>query len=298
MGRNIGIIRDGYGIESFIQTDAAINPGNSGGALVDLEGSVIGINTAIATNGFSSNYIGYGFAIPVNLAKTVAEDLITNGKVSRGYIGVQISEVDAALADAVGLDKPMGIVIQKIVEDGSAASEDVQEGDIILNIDGHEVNEPNELQRYVASKRAGDSVTLTLYRDGDEITRTIVLKSRDEEADFEPVVDRKEKKKERDDEIVEVSIDNIGLSVKNMTDAERDIYNVEHGILITDVEKFSNAYDQNLRRGLVVTSIDKMDVDNVSDFEDVINEKSGSAVLLKIAYRDGSTRIVGLQIPN
>ena len=297
MGRNINIIRDSYGVESFIQTDAAINPGNSGGALVDLEGAVIGINTAIATNGFSSNYIGYGFAIPVNLAKAVAEDLIANGKVSRGYIGVQISEVDAALADAVGLDKPMGVVIQKIVADGSAATEDVQEGDIILKIDGHEVNKPNELQSYVASKRAGQSVTLSLFRDGDKLSRTIVLKARDEDVDFEPVVNRKENDNDSEKGAVEVSIDNIGLTVKNLTRSELDSYNLEHGILITDVKKFSKAYDQNLRQGMIITSIDKMDVDRVSDFEDTVNKKSGGAVLLKVANKEGATRIVGLQIP-
>ncbi|MCW9095553.1 MAG: trypsin-like peptidase domain-containing protein [Ignavibacteriaceae bacterium] len=112
----LGLIRDSYGVENFIQTDAAINPGNSGGALVDLSGAVIGVNSAIASSG-GGTYIGYGFAIPINLAKSVSQDLIAHGKVSRGYIGINIGEVDDAIAKSIGLDKPRGIIIQ-----GSARS--------------------------------------------------------------------------------------------------------------------------------------------------------------------------------
>ena len=178
IGRNINIIQDNYGIEDFIQTDAAINPGNSGGALVDLNGAVIGINSAIATNGFNASYIGYGFAIPINMAKSVAQDLIENGEVSRGYIGVSIKEVDAATAKALGLEKPMGIMIQNVVEDGAASKEDIVAGDVILKVDGREVNKPNELQSYIARKRAGNNVELLIFRDGDEIKRTVKLKGK------------------------------------------------------------------------------------------------------------------------
>ena len=171
IGREIDIIDDNFGVENFIQTDAVINPGNSGGALVDLHGSLVGINTAIATNGFSSSYIGYGFAIPVNLVKSVANDLIENGEVSRGYIGVRIEAVSDATARAVGLDKPEGILIQDVVKDGAAAEKDIKAGDIILKVDGRSVNQPNELQSYIAQKRAGDTIKLLIYRDGDKIER-------------------------------------------------------------------------------------------------------------------------------
>ncbi len=166
----LGLIRDSYGVENFIQTDAAINPGNSGGALVDLSGSVIGVNSAIAAGG-GGTYIGYGFAIPINLAKAVAKDLIAHGKVSRGYIGVNIGEVDNAIAKSLGMDKPRGIIIQGIVEGGAASESDLKAGDVILKIDGREVNRPNELQSFVAAKTAGTIVTLTLFRDGEEIDR-------------------------------------------------------------------------------------------------------------------------------
>ena len=216
-GRSLELISDRAGVEYFIQTDAAINPGNSGGALVDLTGSVIGINTAIATDGITSSYIGYGFAIPINIAKTVAEDLIAYGKVSRGYIGVTISEVDAATAKAVGLDKPRGVIIQSILEDGAAANEDIKEGDIILAIDDKEVNQPNELQSYVARNRAGNSVTLKIFREGSELERSVTLKAPDSDEAAEPIAreDREEPREEMD--VKEMDFEDLGMTVRNMS---------------------------------------------------------------------------------
>src|SRR4030066_954536 len=168
----LNLIRDSYGVENFIQTDAVINPGNSGGALVDLSGAVVGVNSAIATRG-TGTYIGYGFAIPINLAKAVAKDLIAHGSVSRGYIGVLIGEVDDAMAKSLGLEKPRGIIVQDLVKGGAAEDADVKVGDVILKIDGREVNQANQLQSYVATKTAGTNVTLTIFRDGKEVQRTV-----------------------------------------------------------------------------------------------------------------------------
>jgi serine protease Do len=299
MGRDIRIIEndEGYGIEAFIQTDAAINPGNSGGALVDLTGSVIGINTAIATNGMSSSYIGYGFAIPINLARSVAEDLITNGRVSRGYIGVQIEEVDADLARAVGLDKPMGVMIQRVVEDGAASKEDIETGDVILKIDDKEINAANQLQAYVATRRAGDEVNLSIWRDGEEISRIVTLKGREDEDEAEPLADNRREKSEEKVEVVEKEFEDIGMTVKNLSQAEYDTYKLENGVMIASVKRFSKAESQRLGRGVVIVEVDKKIVDSVDDFEEAIDAKRGKAALLKVAYRDGSTRLVGLDIP-
>jgi serine protease Do len=215
LGRSVNIIKDSYGVEDFIQTDAAINPGNSGGALVDLNGAVIGINSAIATNGMTGTYIGYGFAIPINIAKVVAEDLISSGKVKRGYIGVRIEEVEADLAKAVGLGAPRGILIQQVMDDGAAAKEDIQPGDIIIDVDGKEVNKPNDLQSYVASKRAGDKVELNIFRDGDYIFRKIKLKAPD--AEEVEVVEEVKNKKKKEGSVEEITFDTIGLTVKRFS---------------------------------------------------------------------------------
>ena len=294
LGRSVNIIQDSYGVEDFIQTDAAINPGNSGGALVDLKGAVIGINSAIATNGMTGTYIGYGFAIPINIAKVVAEDLISSGKVKRGYVGVRIQEVDAPLADAVGLDKPQGIIIQEVIEGGAAVSEDIEAGDIIIDVDGKEINKPNELQSYVASKRAGDKITLNIYRDGEFIKRTVELKLRAEDENNEMVARGEEKEKKQKGE---ASFDDLGLTVRDLKENEAKQFNIKHGALITSVKRFSKAENQRLIAGLVITEVDKNKIKSVSDLEDIIASKKGEAALFKVVDSKGTSRFVGLVIP-
>lgn len=295
LGRSVNIIKDSYGIEDFIQTDAAINPGNSGGALVDLRGAVIGINSAIATNGMTGTYIGYGFAIPINIAKVVAEDLISSGKVKRGYIGVRIEEVNAALAKAVGLDKPQGIVIQQVMDDGAASKEDIKAGDIIIDVDGREINKPNQLQSYVASKRAGDEIVLNIFRDNNYISRSITLKAREED-DVETVA-KNNKHKEKKGKIEEVSFDNIGLTVRDMKNKELDEYKIEQGVIITKVKRFSKAENQRLFVGAVITEVDREKIESVSDLEDAFDDKKGEAALLKVIDGSGVSRYVGIVIP-
>lgn len=292
----LGLIRDSYGVENFIQTDAAINPGNSGGALVDLSGAVIGINSAIAAGG-GGTYIGYGFAIPVNLAKAVAQDLIAHGKVSRGYIGINIGEVDNAIAKSLGMDKPKGIIIQGILEDGAASKADLRAGDVILEIDGREVNRPNELQSYVASLTAGTTVNLKIYRDGETMDRKVTLKARDEEVRTEPASEKEESGSKNNTGLTSATFDDIGLTVKNLSEKDKSDFKVNEGVLITDVKPFSKAEDQRLFAGLIITEADKDEIANVSDFKDVVERKKGEALLLKVLDKDGNSRFVGLEIP-
>jgi serine protease Do len=292
----LGLIRDSYGVENFIQTDAAINPGNSGGALVDLSGAVIGINSAIAAGG-GGTYIGYGFAIPVNLAKAVAQDLIAHGKVSRGYIGINIGEVDNAIAKSLGMDAPKGIIIQGIVEDGAASQADLKAGDVILEIDGREVNRPNELQSYVASLTAGTTVKLKIFRDGNTLERKVTLKARDEEIKTEPVSNNDDSKDKGETGSSTATFDDIGLTVKNLSEKDKSDYNVSRGVIISQVKPFSKAEDQKLFSGLVITEADKEKIDNVNDFKQIIDKKKGSALLLKVVDKEGNNRFVGLEIP-
>ncbi len=292
----LGLIRDSYGVENFIQTDAAINPGNSGGALVDLSGSVIGVNSAIAAGG-GGTYIGYGFAIPVNLAKAVAEDLIANGKVSRGYIGINIGEVDNAIAKSLGMDKPKGIIIQGLVEGGAASEADLKEGDVILEVDNREVNRPNQLQSYIASKSAGTTVTLKVFRDGDIIERKVTLKARDEDSKSEPVIDKDKGNDKKESGATTASFDEIGFTVKNLSDKDKADFGIKNGVLITNVKPFSKAEDQRLFSGLVIVEAGKDEIYNVEDLKDAVENKKGSALLLKVMDNQGNTRFVGIEIP-
>jgi serine protease Do len=297
IGRSkLGLIKDTYGVENFIQTDAVINPGNSGGALVDLSGAVVGINSAIACSG-TGTYIGYGFAIPINLAKSVAKDLIEHGKVSRGYIGINIGDVDADLAKSLGLDKPKGVIVQGLVKDGAAAKADIKEMDVILKVDGREVDAPNELQSMIASKSAGTVVTLTIWRDGKEMERKVTLKARDNDEKTELASNDEEKDSEKDSKSSTLAFDEIGLTVSNMTSADKKSYNVEAGVKITDVKPYSKADDKSLAPNFVIVEAGKKKIKNVHDLKKAIDEKRGSAVLLKVQDIKGNSRYIAVDVP-
>lgn len=293
---SLGLIKNSYGVENFIQTDAAINPGNSGGALVDLSGSVIGVNSAIAA-GRTGTYIGYGFAIPIDMAKSVAKDLIAHGKVSRGYIGVNIGEVDNAMAKALGLAKPEGVIVQGLVEGGAASKADIKAGDVILKIDGKEVNEPNALQSYIAGKSAGTTVTLTIYRDGKEINRDVTLKARESDQTSEPVVNKENTDNDSNGNSSSTAFDNLGLTVRNLNSQEKSSYSVDHGVMVTEVKPYSKAEDQRLFQGLVILEADKKQINSVSDFKSVINDNKGKSVMLRVADSQGNKRFIALEIP-
>ncbi|MFO7446717.1 MAG: Do family serine endopeptidase [Ignavibacteriaceae bacterium] len=293
----LGLIRDRYGVENFIQTDAAINPGNSGGALVDLSGAVVGVNSAIAA-GRTGTYIGYGFAIPINMVKSVSKDLIAHGKISRGYIGVSIGEVDYAMAQSLGLDRPRGIIVQDVMEGGAASKADIKEGDVILKIDGRDVNQPNELQSYIASKSAGSKVNLTLFRDGKEIERGVTLKARDEDTDAQPIKDTDAESKNKENSTVSsADFDEIGFSVQNLTSKDKNDYKTESGVKITDVKKFSKAEDQRLYKGLLIVEADKKKINNVAELKNIVDNKKGSALLLRVQDAQGNSSFVGIEVP-
>ncbi len=173
-GRNINLLGGGKAIESFIQTDAAVNPGNSGGALVDARGRLLGINTAIATR--TGLYAGYSFAIPVNLVTRIADDLIRYGSFQRGYLGINISELDAEYAKELGVDITQGVVIEKVLDNGSAQFSGLQAKDIIIGANGKKISGVPELQELIGRARVGDQVSLQIYRNGQKEDIQVVLK--------------------------------------------------------------------------------------------------------------------------
>jgi len=174
LGREVDIINDLLRIESFIQTDAAINRGNSGGALVNTSGELIGINTAIATQ--SGSYQGYGFAVPSNLAMKVARDIIEFGNVQRGMLGVEIRAVDTDLVRQSGLDRIRGVYVSNVVSEGAAGQAGLRRADIILEVNDQQVNASNQLQEKIAMFRPGDSVTLSVWRNGETLRMDAQLK--------------------------------------------------------------------------------------------------------------------------
>ncbi|MCO6489265.1 MAG: trypsin-like peptidase domain-containing protein [Phaeodactylibacter sp.] len=164
-GRSINLLGGGRAIESFIQTDAAVNPGNSGGALVDAEGRLLGINTAIATR--TGVFSGYSFAIPVNLVARIANDIIEYGSFKRAFLGVTITDLDYDYAQELGVQITQGVVIESLADGGSAQYAGLQPKDIIVGVNGREVKSVPELQEIIGRAKAGDQVTLTINRRGN-----------------------------------------------------------------------------------------------------------------------------------
>lgn len=162
--RNIGILGEGSNVESFIQTDAAVNRGNSGGALVNTRGELIGINAAIASH--TGSYEGYSFAIPSNIVRKVVDDLLMYGETQRAYIGVYPKEMDAKLAEEVGMSEIKGVYVAGVVEDGAAEKAGIQQGDVMTKINGNEINTTTQLLEVVRQYRPGDEVTVEVIRDG------------------------------------------------------------------------------------------------------------------------------------
>jgi serine protease Do len=301
LGRQIRIIDDqntGYGIENFIQTDAAVNPGNSGGALVDVNGTVIGINTAIATT--NARYQGYSFAIPINLAKKVATDLIKYGKVRRGFIGVQIQNVDAVTAKAAGLEKAQGVIVQGINKNSAGEAAGLQLGDIILSVDGVEVNTANALQSVVASRYPGETVTLKVYRNKKSFEKKVTLKPRDDEETTVAASDAPSSRRP-DAEPSKPSVQEIaslGLTVRGLDDRTKKANDVERGVLIEEVEPFGPANSRGLVKGDVILSVGERPVQNPGEFKDEVDRlKAGDAVMLRVKGSDKRVRYVAVEKP-
>lgn len=289
IGRNIGIIGDSYGVESFIQTDAAVNPGNSGGALVNIDGKLVGINTAIATR--NGGYQGYSFAVPSNIAKAVAEDLIKYGKISRGYIGVQIKPVDATAAKALGLPKPEGAWVQQLVKGGAAEGAGIKEGDVIVSVDGRKVSAPNDLQAYIARKHAGDEVVVRVWRDGKERDIRVTLKPRTDEKQLvsNPAPEAQDS--------APLKLKELGLDVKDLTDSDKRRYEVDYGVRVSDLQPFGQAATRGIMKGDVILEVNGEKVYSVSDFKSAIAKiKQGEAALFRIRRADKSTQFVAIEM--
>jgi len=301
LGRNIDIIRStegraNYAIESFIQTDAAINPGNSGGALVNMNGEVVGINSAIATT--TGRFQGYGFAIPVNIMKSVVSDLVKFGEVRRGYIGVQIKGLDQTMAEAIGLKDPNGVFVDGVQKGGAGEQAGLKDGDVILSIDGREVKAPNELQSYIATKHIGDQVVLKVFRDGKFIEKTVTLKARDSKAVAanESSGDKEETEKPAATERI-AKFENLGMSVRPLTSEEKDKWSLDRGVVVTEVKPYSEAFNRGLRPNLVILDADKKPIRTPADLRKVFDaKKPGESILMRVRIDQETTSFIAIQL--
>lgn len=258
--------RSNMGIETyedFIQTDASINPGNSGGPLLNIHGEVIGINTAIVAAGQ-----GIGFAIPVNMAKQIVEQLISKGKVSRGWLGVSIQPVTEEIAKSFGLKKAQGALVNEIVAGSPAAKAGIRQGDIIVAIDDKEVKDVSHLQRLVATVPVGTRVELKVVRDGKEQKLPLVIGSSDSAAAKQVKPDQQEPEEW------------LGMSVEELPREMR--MKGLYGVVVSGVDPEGVAAEAGLRQGDIIISINRQKVENLADYTRIIaeSEKRDSALLL------------------
>jgi len=293
---NLNTDREGYGVEDFIQTDAAINPGNSGGGLFDLRGALVGINAAIASR--TGYYQGYGFAIPINLAHSVAEDLIEDGQINRGYIGVRIEGIGPSMRKSLNLGDRDGVLIQESIAGSAGANAGLKQGDVILEVDGVPVHTPNHLQSLIAQKRAGQSVKLKIFRDGNELTRSVTLQPRESsESELSSATTERRDREESTDNDKSMSFSSLGMEVRPLDSQARKRAGVDNGVEVSSVEIYGEANTQGINRGDVIVSANRKSITSVSDLKGIIDgTRKGDAVLLQVKGRSGSTRLVALEV--
>lgn len=274
--RNINILGRRSSVESFIQTDAAVNRGNSGGALVNTQGELVGVNAAIASN--TGSYTGYSFAIPVNIAKKVANDLKEYGMVQRAFLGVSIRDIDSKLAEEEGFDELRGVYVDD-VEDGSAADEaGLREGDIIISVDDNTVNSSGRLLELIAQYHPGDEVDISYFRGNKEKTVTLVLQG------------RTGKTKLLDPDDLNMS-SVLGATFEDVETDELERLGIEQGVQVTELRS-GKLKSAGIREGFIITHVDKEKIDSAEELKDILSEKEGG-VLIKGVYPNGMQAYYG-----
>lgn len=270
---NVGIVD----YEDFIQTDAAINPGNSGGALINLRGELVGINTAILSR--SGGYQGIGFAIPVNLARAIMDNLVRSGKVVRGWLGIGVQELNPQLAEALHLESAQGVLVGEVLADSPAATAGLQRGDVVLKLNGEPMDKAERFQSTVAALGAGTGVTLELSRNGVTQTMKMTIAEVPHHLQNEVALAKNSGKLG-------------GLSVAPVDEPARRKFELPDqltsGVVITGISPDSPAAQSGLKVGDVILELNKNEVRNIQDFEKYYRAAAKLDLVLRL-YRDGQT---------
>ena len=275
--------------EDFIQTDASINPGNSGGALSDLDGNVIGINTAIYSPNGAGN-VGIGFSVPINMAKSVMTSLIAHGKVSRGYLGLLPQDIDDNLAKALNLKTSEGSLVGDVTSGGPADKAGIKRGDIITGFNSTKITNSTQLRNLVAEAAPESSAKVQLLRDGKEKEVTVTLGERPK--------DLSASRGGNEGGSEEQSSQKLGLSVQTLTpDLARQLkYEGDHGVLISSVTPGSAAEDAGLQRGDLIKEVNRKEISSVQDFEAAVKAIGKGDTTAFLVRRGANTFYVALQL--
>ena len=267
--RDIGINPDQMRIESFIQTDAAVNPGNSGGALVNTRGELVGINTAIASQ--TGSYSGYSFAIPANIVQKVVGDLKEYGEVQRALLNVNIGDVDAEVAKKYDLDKIEGVFIGKVQPGGAAELAGIKDNDVIISVDGLNVNSTAELQEQIGKHRPGDKVVVVIKRDNKRKPFNVTLRNKHGDTEVVKGGDNPD--------------DFFGAKFVSVSDRDKEELGIRYGIKITELGngKFKDA---GIKKGFIIMQVNKNAVSEVNDLQRIVKNSKGG-ILVEGIYPNG-----------
>jgi serine protease Do len=269
----------------FIQTDVAINPGNSGGPLFNREGEVVGVNSQIYSR--TGGYMGLSFAIPVEVAMDVAEQLKTAGRVRRGWLGVLIQDVTLDLAESFGMKHPRGALVARVLPDSPAVKAGIEVGDVIVGFNQQDIPDSSSLPPIVGSSKVGVQLPVTIIRNGREKTLKVKLGELPDDAS----VARAEGKQQVE------QTNRIGFSAIDLTDEQREALEIQGGILVTRVVK-GPASQAGIRKDDIILSIDNKPVENVSQFQKLVGALPAGKSVALLIQREGSPTFLAVKIPD
>ena len=267
----------------FIQTDVAINPGNSGGPLFNLQGEVIGINSQIFTR--SGGFMGLSFAIPIDVAMDVANQLRTEGKVSRGWLGVAIQEVNRDLAESFGLERPAGALVAQVMDGGPAAKGGLRVGDVILSVDGHAIDMSADLPHLIGAIKPNTKAKLEIVRDGERETLTVQIGALPDEGEEAAAAERNAEK----------SNNRLGVKVSELTAEQKRSLDLPGGVVITEVSSGPAAMI-GLRPGDVITHLNNQAIDSVSTFARVAEQLPKNRSVSMRVLRQGRASFITFKL--
>lgn len=261
-GRELNILKSNFPIESFIQTDAAINPGNSGGALVNTKGELVGINTAILSR--TGSYAGYGFAVPIDIAKKIASDIIEYGMVQKAFLGAEVSSLTPEIADRLNTENLDGVVVSYIQEKGAADKVNLQKGDIIREFNGEDISTHSEFEEKLSMLSPGDKLYLTIDRKGKTIQKELILTNSENTTDL----------LKRDVYFSK----SLGAEFESVPAVEKNLLDINSGVRVVDVK---NGFFKrlNIDEGFIITAINGESVNNPKEVSDILESVKGKVVI-------------------
>jgi serine protease Do len=274
--RDLNILGGANSIESFIQTDAPVNPGNSGGALVNLDGELVGINAAIASN--TGSFAGYAFAVPVNIVKKVVDDIIKTGVVQRGFLGIQMQEINSKLAEDKKLDDLQGVYVHSVMDNSAAQEAGIKNGDVITKLNGISINSTAQVLEIIGEQRPGNKIEVTLNRDGKQLSLNVTLKNK--------AGTTAEVKNE------EASITSLlGATFTEPSANELQKLGINHGLQINKLEN-GRLKKAGIKEGFIITSVDHQPIDTVSDLKKAVG-RNKDGLLIEGVYPNGMRAFYG-----